>query len=277
MKYDRQKAFPYPVLMAHCDDFVDGEFQTITDFKIEDETIKVNVIYHLSSEDILDLIEKEYAAFVTIISCRETYFRSVLKTHENINYKEFRSGNLRGEVKIDSYVSILKPISDFYSEDINAEFGPGPFIYQPGHVVAQSEAQAFYFEREMFSPLTSVFDLVKRSDLSDDKWSIFFDEEHVQIEVSTRMKEILDNARNTKHNKVILMNSLYFSAVMQAIYTIKNSTEYENRKWFQVIKKKAHNIGCDIENQEAYLSAQALMKHPLGLFEAYRIFEGAYQ
>lgn len=274
MKYDKQKAFPYPVLVGYCDDYIDGEFQTIPDFTVENDAINVSIIYQLSSEAMLDQIEQGNAAFATTISCRETYFRCTLTTAERFQAKEFSSSQLRGEVKADSYVVVLKHIDNFGSQDINPEFGPGPFVFEPGHILAQSEPQVVFLEREMFNPLTSVFELVKKNDLPDNKWSVFFDEDHIQIEVSPKMKEILDNARNTRRNKIILLNSLYFAAVMEAIQSIKNKGGHEDKKWHQVIEKKAHNIGCDLESQEAHMAAQTLMRHPLGLFDAYRIFKG---
>ncbi len=51
MKFDRQKAFPYPVLRPYSDDYLNVDFQTSVDFNISKETVGMNVQYAISSDD----------------------------------------------------------------------------------------------------------------------------------------------------------------------------------------------------------------------------------
>ncbi len=264
MKYDRQKAFPYPVLRPESDDYRDVEFQTTVEFAVGNEKVRANITYAISSEKIAEEITKSNADFVCIVSCRDTYFRAVLSSSHCKIEAEFNIGDLRGEVRVDPYVVVRKKIIAFLSPNINPEFGSGPFTFNPGDILAQDEPQVFYIDREMFKPVTSVFELVKKDNLSDKEWTIGFEEDHIQIEVSPSMKETIDDARNAKGNRAILLNSIYFGAVMQTIQKLKTSAEeFEGRKWAEVISKKAHNEGCDLENQDAYLITQQLMRYPL--------------
>lgn len=275
MNFDKNKAFPYPVLRPQNDDFENAEFQTVVDFYIEKEKLIAQILYAISSEEIEDEIEHENALYVSVLSCRNTYFQKVLysKTNKIVTY--FDLDEMRGEVRVDSYVMACHEIPSFESPDINPEFGQGPFSYSVGDVLAQDESQIFFIDRDLFRPVTSVFELVKKDELSGGEWTIGFEEEHVQIQVSPGMKETIDNARNTKNNKVILMNSIYFAAVMQAVQKLKDSfEEFGNRKWAEVISRQAHNINCDLELNDAYLIANRLMKRPLILLETY-IFKGS--
>ncbi|MGI6616267.1 MAG: hypothetical protein ACOX30_09725 [Dethiobacteria bacterium] len=84
------------------------------------------------------------------------------------------------------------------------------------------------------------------------------------------MKDAIDNARNSRKNKVILLNSIYFAAVMQIVLMLKESPdEFDSYKWSRVIKGKAHNKGIDIASMEAYEATQLLMEYPLTLLDAY--------
>ena len=221
MKFDRNKTFPYPVLRPYSDDYVDVEFQTNVDFSSNEGLVSTEISYRVSSAEMNEQIENGNAKFVSIVSCRETYFRDVITSTEKKIARNFDVGNLRGEVKVDSYIIAVKKIPSFSSPDINPEFGRDSFAFTPGDVLAQEETAAFYIDRDLFKPVTSVFDLVKNPEFSDGEWRINLDDDHIQIVISTTMKESIDNARNNTTTKVVLLNSIYFSAAVHAIQRLK--------------------------------------------------------
>jgi hypothetical protein len=274
MKFDKNKTFPYPVLRPYCDDYVDVEFQATVEFAIEVEKISAEISYALSSEDLKDQIQLGNAQYVSVVSCRDTYLRRVLISSESKISADFDVGSLKGEVRVDTYIVAAKDIPAFKSEDINAEFGQDTFSFTPGDVLAQDETQVFYIDRDLFKPVTSVFQLVASDNLSGGEWKVDFEEDNVQIEVSHRMKESVDNARNSKNNQVILLNSLYFSAVVQALQRLKDGGEdYEEKRWAKVFMGQLVNNGWDLDAHDAYVLAQRLMKYPLMLLDKY-VFEG---
>ncbi|MGZ5135412.1 MAG: hypothetical protein ACXWCG_09685 [Flavitalea sp.] len=272
MKFDKNKAFPYPVLRPYSDDYKEVEFQATPEFTVGKERIKTNISYAISSEEIEEEINKGNAEYVAVISCRDTYFQATLTSSNRLVEKEFDIGELRGEVRVNPYVVVKNDIESFTSPDINHEFGTGPFRFEAGDILAQDETQIFYIDRDLFKPITSVFELVKKDEQSDGIWSVDFDGEHVQIIVSPKLKESIDNARNTKENRVILVNSVYFAAVMQAIQKLKDTDtriDYEDKKWAKIISGQAHNKGLDIDKHDAYLIAERLMQQPIKLLDAY--------
>lgn len=274
MRFDKYKAFPYPVLRPESDDYKDGEFQASVEFVIDNDNIKVSIGYALSAEEITSEISKGNAEYVCMISCRDTYFQRVISTPEKKIEANFDIGAMRGEVRVNPYVVVKKAIASFVALDINPEFGPGPFQFAEGDVMAQDEAQVFYIDRDLFKPITSVFELVKKDDQSDGLWTVFFEEDHVQIEVSPKMKEAIDAARNDHKKRVVLLNSIYFAAVMQAIQKLKDSNEnYDGKKWADVIRQQAHNKGINLEGHDAYYIAEQLMQQPIKLLDAY-VFKG---
>lgn len=276
MKFDKNKAFPYPVLRPYSDDYQDVDFQATVEFTIRKDKIKVNIGFAISSDEIVAEIEKNNAEYMAVISCRDTYYQFVLSSSQRLVEAEFDIGELRGEVKVSPYVVVKKDISSFKSPDINSEFGEGPFNFATGDILAQDETQVFYIDRDLFKPITSVFELVKKMEQSDGEWTVGFDEDHVQIEVSPKLKASIDNARNSKANRVILVNSIYFAAVMQAVQKLKDPdtrSTYEDKKWAKVLLGQAHNKGFDINSHDAYLIAERLMQQPIKLLETY-VFRG---
>lgn len=274
MKFDRNKTFPYPVLRPFSDDYVDVEFQTNVDFSSNEGVVTTDISYRVSSAELVEQVKNGNAKFVSMVSCRETYFREVIASDVKNVLKNFDVGNLRGEVKVDSYIIAVKKIPSFSSQDINIEFGRDSFAFTPGDVLAQDETAVFYIDRDLFKPVTSVFDLVKNTEFSEGEWRIYLDDDHIQIEVSTAMKESIDNARNDTSMKVILLNSIYFSAAVHAIQRLKEfGSDHEEKKWSRVFYRQIHNNGLDLVGTDAYILAQKLMKYPLKVLNAYVLKE----
>lgn len=275
MKFDRNKAFPYPVLRPHSDDFVDKQFQATPEVGIDSSKVAVEVTYALSSRDIRNLIKSGAAAFVSIIACRDTFFSVKLTSVTSTVKGEFEATNFRGEVEIRSYIQIVSDVT-FVPTEVHPDFGSGPLSYTKGDIIAQDETNVFYFDRDLFKSLVSVFDLVKRESLTGGAWEIKFDDDHIQIEVSPEMKEALDAARNRPENRAILLNSILFATVMQALDKIKTGEGiYDDYRWAKVIKQTAHNKSISLDSHDSYLAAEKLMGYPLSLLDAMVFKKGA--
>ncbi len=271
MKYDEYKAFPYPVLRPNSDDYLDCDFQTTVNFSTEKQTILVDVSFDISSPEILEQVELGNAEFVAMVSCRDTYFQHMIRTNERKTQASFAMGDLKGAVVVNPYVIVKTQIQNYTSPDINAEFGAEAFTFKEGDVLAQDEPYLVYFDQESFKPITSLFDFVHRDNQPDGEWSIDFDSDHIQIVLSKKTKETIDNARASNFkNKVILMNSIYFSAVMQAVLKIQHPDKaYEDKKWAKAFEKNAHNKNCNLESDDAYVVAQTLLQYPLKRMNEY--------
>lgn len=269
MKFDKSKTFPYPVLRPYSDDYVEGEFQSTVSLTIEEGWVKVSCSYLTSSVELQQLITDQKAQFVSIVSCRDTYFRQTLRTGNSDFEATISADDLRGEVFIDSYIVAIKEIKNFVSPDINPEFAQKRFNFKAGEILAQEEAQAVYIERDLFRPISSVFELVKGDGLSGGEWRVSLEQDHVQISVSPSMKESIDNSRSSSLVKSVLINSIYHSAVAHAIQQLKDGADFADLKWARVMLRQLHNQNIDLVKNDAYVIAQKLMKHPLSVLNTY--------
>ncbi|MGY4488550.1 hypothetical protein ACVWWR_007741 [Bradyrhizobium sp. LM3.2] len=232
MRFDHQKAFPYPVLRPHVDDYLDSEFQVSVDFSGAKNNAKVDVKISvaLSSAEIKKQVEKGNAAVSVIFACRETYFRQAVTTQKFELKKSFDSSSFKGEVIIYPFVVATKPIQRFGAKDINKEFRKDSFEFAVGEVLAADEPKVIYIDRELFKPVSSILQIVKDDNLSGFEWRIHFDEDKLQVLLSAEAKEVIDKARNTKRNQAVLLNSIYFAAIMEAIQRLKEEPGLTRRK-----------------------------------------------
>jgi hypothetical protein len=271
MQFDRERAFPHPVLRPDVDDYTDGDFQVTVDFRPDESDMAISALfqYALSVPEIVGEISAGNASFAVVVSCRETYYREVLFGQNHAIEYRFPGGSLRGEVETNSYVVCTKKIECYYSKLINEEFGPGPFSFEPGAVLAVDEPKVIYVDRDVFKPITSIFELVMDDNLTGSEWRLRFNQNKVSIALGPRLKEKIDVARSSTRNKAVLINSIYFASVMQCVRHLRDGTDYDDYRWAHVMRQQCHNLGIDLEGAEEYLLAERLLKFPVSLLEAY--------
>lgn len=273
MNFDRNKTFPYPVLRPYSDDYCGVEFQATPEVTIDGNNIGLACTYLTSATELLEQVQNGSAKFVSVVSCRDTYFRKTYATDKDTAVYSLDANTLRGEVAIESYIVCTSLIEGFTSPDINPEFGRSAFTFTPGQVLAQEETKVVYIDRDLFKPLSSVFELVKNESVPPNEWRVALDSNHVQIQVSPGMKEAIDDARNNTAKRAVLLNSLYMGAVTQAVQALKERADVEDNKWAEVMLRQLQNQDLELDKTEAYLLAQRLMKHPLGVLRAYVLKE----
>jgi len=276
MRFDHHKAFPYPVLRHDVDDYLNAEFQVSIDVEGGKNNSKIDakVSVSLSSDEIKSQIQKGNAAVSVIFSCRETYFREAVTTQKLEFKKSFDSSALRGEVVIYPFVVALKPIPHFSAKGINREFRKDSFSFSVGEVLAAEEPRVIYIDRELFKPVSSILQIVKDENLTGFEWRIRFDEDKLQILLSAEAKEAVDKARNVKRNQAVLLNSIYFAAIMEAIQKLREEPDLaDQRRWARVIEQQCHNAALDYKKHESYIVTQQLLRLPLNLLNQYAFTE----
>ncbi len=272
MRFDHQKAFPYPVLRPDIDDYEGGAFQVGVQFVGSENkkniTAKINVA--LSVEEIKAEIARGNAAISIIIQCRETYFRQVISSKKYEIEQSFDSGVFRGEVIVSPYIVVKRPIAKFRCREINPEFSSKEFSFNVGDVLAADEPKIVYIDRELFKPISSILQLVKQENLTGYDWQLRFDEHKIQALLSAEAKDVIDRARNKRSNRMILLNSIYFAAIVEAIHKLReDEVSYEDRRWAKVLTQQCHNAGIDLKTHEACEIAQRLLKSPLALLKEF--------
>ena len=272
MRFDSQKAFPYPVLRPDIDDYASAEFQVTVDVASTNDgkQIEASINVALSANEIRREISKGRAAITIVFACRDTYFRQTITTQSYQFKQVFDSGLFRGEVIIYPFVVILKPITDFKAKGINPEFNKDKFSFDIGEVLAVDEPKVIYIDRELFRPISSIFLLVKQDSLTGFEWRLDVEDDKLKIMLSAEAKEVIDLARNGRRNQAVLLNSLYFAAVIVAIQKLKDDPgTYATLRWAKILQQQCHNAALDVTSKDAYIIAQRLLNTPLRLANQY--------
>ncbi len=271
MQFDPLRAFPYPVLRPGSSDYVDSAMQTVAELIESDDQLDITAEADIAVgvDEIRALVEGGKARYAAVISCRDTYFRKAMLSAEPRFSERFSAGSLRGEVLIYPYVVAIEAINGFSCPWINPEFGDGPFAFPSGAVLAVDEPQMIYVDRETFKPISSCFYLAPNENVPSNEWQIDASEDRVRITVSPSLKERIANARNSKENRAILLNSIYFGAVSQCLSILKNNEDIGDQRWARIFRQRLADQHLDLDQHPETWLAQQLMRHPFAIVDRY--------
>lgn len=271
MQFDPLRAFPYPVLRPGSSDYVDSAMQTVAELIESEDQLEITAEAALSVgvDEIRALVEMGKARYAAVISCRDTYFRKAMLSDQPNLSERFPAGALRGEVIIYSYVVATEAIEGFTCSWINNEFGDGPFSFPNGAVLAVDEPQMIYVDRETFKPISSCFYLAPNENIASNEWQIDASEDRVRIMVSPALKDRISNARNSKEMRAILLNSIYFGAVVQCLSILKSADEVNDQRWTRIFRQRLADQHLELEQHAETWLAQQLMRHPFAVVDRY--------
>jgi hypothetical protein len=277
MKFHTNIALPYPVIADERDDFLDSSYVVLSKVNISNTKVSIILDHNISLYEIEKAVEYSgELSYVTVIRCRSTFFRKAYfsdKPHQEINIKSLE---LRDEVFIEPYV-VAKESITVKSNKINPEYGFNEIKYESGDVVAIALVRNFSHLKDAFKPLETVFEITLVKDLEDGDWELDTESDKLSIRVSKSVHEFESSYKNNKKGEAILLNSLYFAAVTEAVQTLKEG-ESVNTKWAKVFKARITNLSIDLDNVPSYKIANKLLKRPiLKLNEIDNLSEASYE
>lgn len=271
MQFDALRAFPFPVLRPGSSDYLDSAMQTVVELVQSDDNLEIAAEANIAVgvDEIRNLINDGKARYAAVFSCRDTYFRKAVLSREPRLTERFPAGALRGQVLIYPYVVATEAIEDYRCPWINAEFGEGPFFFPNGAALAVDEPQMIYVDRETFRPISSCFYLAANENVPSNEWQVDASEDKVRISVSPKLKERIANGRSSKENRAILINSIYFGAVVQCLTLLKAKEEVGEQRWAGIFRQRLAEQHLDIDQHPDTWLAQQLMRHPFAIVDRY--------
>jgi hypothetical protein len=246
------KAFPYPVLRAETDDYVDVEFKADLKITLEDgeteQMLHINGGYTLTEPSIEQQIERGSARALLDIENTATLFRKAYTLRPSDTDIKIPVSEFDQTLEITPFIVAEKNISDFSSASLNPEFGAMAFEFKPGDMIAFDFTIIKNFE---FSSL-SFENLLKIStspDVDDFCYEIDASGSIINVHMGKKCYEIWRNKYSDTQNRPFLAMSIYKDAVFAALDRMLNGEDEGNDgiRWMSTLKTKLANLGINPE------------------------------
>ena len=114
MRAYTQKSFPYPVIRDSHNDYIDEIFEIKPSFELskDNKNAKFLLNYSLSSTAIKRQIANGNACYLTVFSCRETFYHKVFESSEaSNNIVDINIDEIHGKLEVESFVYIKNDLT----------------------------------------------------------------------------------------------------------------------------------------------------------------------
>ena len=267
MRFDLKKSFGYPVLRDSSEDYIDSSINTLISLsEVFDSRNQFNLEYSVTIDnaEIVNAISNKDLLIVITCFCSKTLHSISIKSFELSGKQLIDMRDFRGDVKIDSEIVVNSSNYVLHSLKFHPEFGSKSFNLVKGQVVAQAWPEKIFIEREIFTSITSLFQWSTNDEIEDGEWRLVITPTAIKIQINSTQRNILLNSSNSKEGRAVLLNAIFFPALVQLLNSAISGDYDEHDVWFRVIEMKLNALNVSISaNSDPIELAQLLFKKPL--------------
>ncbi len=267
MKYNRNKSFGYPVVRPNSKDYKKASFNPdvhIFDVDSGQKQGKIKCHFGINIKDIRELVGARKASFQLHMDCRDTFSRQTFNTFSKEDEFNFDTDNASGSVDISCYVIAETTITGFTCDDINPEFGEGPFNFETGFVLAQSQIERYYIIEDRFSSLNSLIRVQEDTKLKTGEWTFDVEMERPTIYANKDQRDIF--LKKAGAAKPVIINTLILPMVAEMIRMIRedDNGSLDVYPWKDIILATLEEEGMSINTfkNDPYRLAQRFLGFP---------------
>lgn len=253
MRRYEERSFPHPVLSYFNDDFPKGKFEAGINVRTGWDFYNISSVFSLTCPDLEKLISRGEAGFGIQILCPQSYFRRIKLFSSDSGGVSINSDRLDGIVRIIPLILAIEDVSDFSGYGLHDDYKGVHFEIPKGSILALGEPQKFDAAKHI-DPLRktpSIFTL-RNSQKSEPSIDYDLSSEKIVIHLS---KEVFENYIFLKEGpsfQPILASMIVLPVLAEVLNILKNSEneEFEDRRWFRVLRMKLEDAGIPLEGNE---------------------------
>jgi hypothetical protein len=267
MRFDLKKSFGYPVLRENSEDYLDSTIKTsftLTQVPESNSEFFLDYDVVIGVDEIIESINSRDLILIISCFCPKTLHSISINSFDLNGRSLIDMRDFRGDIRIETEIVVNSNEYLLNSKKFHQEYGVNTFTLTRGQVVAQAWPEKVFVEREIFTSISSLFQWSTNDELEDGLWKMVVTPSKIKIQINQKQRNLLINSSNSKEGRAVLLNSIFFPALIQLInYAIAGDYD-ENDVWFRVIEVKLSSMNKVIgPNSDPIELAQSLLKKPL--------------
>lgn len=241
------RQYPYPVLTYFNDDYKNCSFISNVTSNAENNKIKLNISFNLTSKTLSQLIRDEKAVYLVHLECKSTRFRKKYETYDDSITIDIDGNNVKYEVEVSIFIAAKANISEFKSGEFNDDFSGISFNIEPGDVLALDRSIKINIDKtgDSLKKMPSIFSIVPDEKCrgtirwTDDGCKIII---HLSKDNFSKYKIL----RNRRDFADVMASIIVIPVLTEIICNIQNDENcYAESLWIRVIKDRLKAVGID--------------------------------
>jgi len=245
-----QTSLPGPILRSaeHNRTYTSGYFTASIELNSSVNPHTITVEYELHQNAIKKLLKKQAAALALVITCGDTYFYE----HIPLSILEEQTVTLNeaaflGRVYCTLIIKAVKPIKNFKPSGLIAGFDGMRFNIRAGDVLAVSDEICEDYQLAPVTIGSKIFELNELPALEPHAFNIALGENKIAIGAGVEINELIQLNMDTQEGKQKNLSAIYFPALIEVLYQIKDKPKAHGGKvWYESIAKAMTSQGHDI-------------------------------
>ncbi len=274
MAMNKNRLFAYPVLTNYNDDYVNVNLVLESTKTLEKtkKCSKLNYIFQVDDFNIIKLLRERKAKAILKIYCPTTKFRRIVDLTLGVNNIILNNIDVNNRVELESFIILTDNIQNFCSVNFNEDYHGDSFSLEKGSIIAVGKQESVFIEKDIYE-FTKVTSVIKVSKSQTDDKGMTVDYSDQNIYVYLPEDEFIIYSQYAKHclevaNSMVILPALTF--VFDELSRDDDIfEEYEDNKWFRVIKRKIQDLfdqelsSTFIKSAGSLLIAQKILDYPL--------------
>lgn len=268
----RYKLYPYPMLAADMDDYIDSSFSFTVATEKEIREIKFSFQLNLQNEGLTNMIRSGKAEYLIHIECPQTCYRYAIKTTDSNYVHRIPERGLNGRVSICAFIVAKNDLPAYYNHAFNEDYEGMSFSVDRGGILAIGGQYTLTIvkDTEELAKIPSVFTICKRAADSDTGMEIDMEGNKIAVTLSGdsfgRYKNLASELKyQPAFHSMIIMSALIY--VFETLHR-EGIENYNDKRWFAAISKtlSKYNVTLNretLENTPSYTLAQKILDLPV--------------
>lgn len=268
----RYKLYPYPMLAADMDDYIDSSFSFAVSIEKEIREIKFSFDLKLKNDGLAQMIESGKAEYLIHIECPQTCYRHALKIADTSCIHRISESDLNGRVSLCAFIVAKEDISSYHNSSFNPDYEGASFSIERGSILAIGGQYTLNIvkDTEELAKIPSIFTICKRAADTGDGMEIDLDGDKIAITLSSESFSTYKNLASYLNYQPAFHAMLIMPALIYVFETLRRESIdlYNDKRWFTAISKtlKRYDVMLNtetLENTPSYTLAQKILNLPV--------------
>lgn len=269
----RYKLYPYPMLAADMDDYIDSSFAfSVAPPEKELWEIKFSFALDLKNDELFSMIQSGKAEYLIHIECPQTCYRHAIKTSDTTYIHCIPERELNGRVSICAFIVAKEDIPAYHNRAFNPDYEGMTFSIERGSILAIGGQAVLTITKdtEELAKIPSIFTICKRAADTEQGMEIDLDTDKIAITLSSDSFGRYKNLASELKYQPAFHSMLIMPALIYVFETLRRTgtDPYENLRWFMALRKtlEKSNIPLNaetLENMPSYTLAQKILDMPI--------------
>lgn len=273
MKYDHNKSYGYPILRPNVglpsedNDYPNYFFEPSFSPSIsleKPDLIEIEVDSFLNEPTLKIAVIEKRAKLSLLVFCRETYFSKSYDVAIEGTTVHIKGEDLHGKVELSLFVIAIKDFT-LSSENFHSDFDGEKFDIVNGNILAQSQTQEIFMQKEYFRNAKSIISMIEDDTLNDGEYIVSVEDHYIEVSMNSKLNAKINGLLQSKSKEpVYALNAIFVPAVTYALSELSKREDLIENKWAQVLSAQLNVLKNEGKiRDEFYNQAQSLFKKPL--------------